>query len=53
MKIYDITPIIKTDTFVNDDYRSGVLTNIGAYVEPNNKWALIERVKERLAMTCG
>ena len=46
----DISPVIKSDTFVNDDYKSAVLTNIGSYVEPKNKARLRERAKERLAL---
>lgn len=47
--VVDMTPVIKSDTFVNDDYECAVLTNIGCYVEPKNKVRLRERAKERLA----
>lgn len=36
IEIHDTTPIVKTDTFVNDDYRGAVLTNLGCYVKSKN-----------------
>lgn len=46
----DMTPVIKSDTFVNDDYKYAVISNMGSYVEPKNKERLKERAKERLAL---
>lgn len=48
IKFFDMTPEIKSDTFVNDDYRGAVLSNIGCYVASKNKVKLKERAKERL-----
>ncbi len=48
IKYVDMTPDVKSDTFVNDDYRGAILSNIGCYVASKHKLRLRERAKERL-----
>lgn len=48
IKIIDMTPIIKTDVFVNDDYQTAILTNIGCYLKYKHSDILRKRAKELL-----
>lgn len=50
MEYIDMTPDIKSDTFVNDDYKGVVLSNAGCYIESKNKIMLRERIEERLSL---
>lgn len=47
----DMTPVIKTDTFVNEPYKEATISNIGRFLElePNQKdGAFRKRAEERL-----
>lgn len=44
----DMTPIVKSDIFVNEDYRGAILTNIGAFLQLKNKQQLKKIAKERI-----
>lgn len=51
VKYIDMTPIIKTDTFVNEDYRGATISNIGRYLESPNVEEFKKRAHERIAAT--
>ncbi len=49
IKNIDITPILKSDVFVNEDYKMTVINNIGRYFGAKDKQALREKAKRVLA----
>lgn len=50
VKYIDMTPDVKTDTFVNEDYREATISNIGRYLESPDINEFQRRVKERIAL---
>lgn len=50
VKYFDITPIVKTDTFVNEDYKEATISNIGRYLESPNIEQFQKEAKKRLVI---
>lgn len=50
VKYIDMTPDVKTDTFVNEDYREGTISNIGRYLESPDIEGFKKRARERMAL---
>lgn len=50
VKYIDMTPDVKTDTFVNEDYREATISNIGRYLESPDIDEFQRRAKERMAL---
>lgn len=50
VKHFYITPIVKTDTFVNEDYKEATISNIGRYLESPDIEQFKKEAKKRLVM---
>lgn len=48
IKYIDMTPDVKTDTFVNDSYHGAVVHDIGHYLESPDVEGFKKKVAERL-----
>lgn len=50
LQFVGINPEIKSDTFVNEDYKEARVSDIGRYIAPPNKHEIIEEARKRLAL---
>lgn len=48
VKFIDKTPVLKSDTFVSEEYQVAVIDNIEMYLEADNRSQLIDNAEKEL-----